>query len=499
VKHIALIGLAGSGKTTFGKLLAERLGMPFVDLDCEVERSMGMPVREIFELSGEKFFRDMESQAVRDAVGRAPSVIATGGGVVLRGENVSLLRESCFVVFLDRDPEDIARDLANDDSRPLFSSTEKIYEMARERRLLYLSSADAPLSNDAGEGEILDALTAMVRAEFPPGGYAVIGSPIAHTRSPAIHGAIFESLGIGESYCAIHIPRGSLPEFAKKVRLSCLKGFNVTLPHKLDIIPLLDGISDEARVSGAVNTVDVRDGKFYGYNTDMMGLLESLRETGYDYRGGNVVILGAGGAARGVAVKAALEGAACVTVLGRNIEKASGMVSDIRSVTGARISAGSMSPEDMARSAYAADILINATPLGMNGVDGDFSSAQLDSLDALPPGALVCDLIYNPSVTTLMDRADSLGRATLNGLGMLIYQAILADEIFLGRKLDKTALYKIARERLLDDHSAKTGRYGGTDKCDKGGYDAAQIDNPGDKKRGYPHAGSYGRDAASVG
>ncbi|MDR1977288.1 MAG: shikimate kinase [Synergistaceae bacterium] len=161
--HIVLIGLSGSGKSTLGRLVAQKLRLPFVDLDRVAEEKLGMSIRQIFERKGEKFFRDAEAEAARDAVlspGR--SVIATGGGVVLRPENVRLLRENGFLVFLDRPVEAIVKDLVDDLSRPLVTGAEKLYEMERTRRPLYLDAAHRVLRNEAGLAETLDALVALL-------------------------------------------------------------------------------------------------------------------------------------------------------------------------------------------------------------------------------------------------------------------------------------------------------------------------------------------------
>jgi 3-deoxy-7-phosphoheptulonate synthase len=161
-----LIGLSGSGKTTLGGLLAKELAMPFVDLDQELEKRTGMSVSEIFELRGEAYFRDVESDATRETLAKStPSVVATGGGVVLRPENMRILRENGFVIFLDRPVDHITGDLVYDGSRPLIKKADKLYEMERERRPVYIGGADAALRNDAGVTEAIDGLLEICRIE----------------------------------------------------------------------------------------------------------------------------------------------------------------------------------------------------------------------------------------------------------------------------------------------------------------------------------------------
>jgi shikimate dehydrogenase len=417
-----------------------------VDLDLVVERELGMSIPQVFQRKGENFFRDVEAKVTKGAVlSPKRSVIATGGGVVLRRENVEILRENAFLVFLDRPADAIAKDLLDDSNsnRPLVTGPEKIYQMERERRPLYLKAADAVLRNEAGLAEALDGLIGLLT----PPRYLVIGDPIAHTLSPAIHGTVFEALGIDETYGALRVPRAGLRGFLENVRESKVRGFNITQPHKRDVIPFLDEIEEEARLCGAVNTVLVREGRLLGFNTDMGGLLASLKEVGRGFRGEDVVVLGAGGASRSVVFKALQEGAASVLVLGRRLERAEELAASAQAVVpSGAVRAGIFSPEAMSATVSRAGILINATPLGMSGIGEDFPS--LEFLKALPPGTPVCDLIYNPPETSLLRRARELGHPTLNGLGMLIYQGILADELFLGRELDRPALYKTVRQKL---------------------------------------------------
>ncbi|MDR3264802.1 MAG: shikimate dehydrogenase [Synergistaceae bacterium] len=451
MRHIVLTGLSGCGKTTLGGLAAEKTGMPFVDLDRVVTVLAGMSIREIFELRGEEFFRDAESKETLEALSSpTPTVIATGGGVVLRQENVETMRKEGLVVFIDRPVELIARDILNEGSRPLVTGAEKLYELARERRELYLSASDAILPNSGSIGEALSKLVELIGAEARPRGYAVIGDPIGHSLSPVIHEAVFGDLGVDAPCAAARVPRGKLAGYAERARGSEMLGFNVTIPHKSAIIPLLDEVDEEAGLCGAVNTVVVREGRLHGHNTDMGGLLESLRRRGREWRGRSVVILGAGGAARGVALKAAMEGAARITVLSRRAERAEEIASGVGRAVSCEIGFGAMSRETMREAARGADILVNATPLGMSGTGEDFPS--LDFLRELPKGSFVSDLVYSPPLTSLLRRARELGIEGQNGLDMLICQAILADELFLGRRLDRNALHEIAyktvKERL---------------------------------------------------
>ena len=165
MRHIALIGLSGSGKSSLGRMAAGALGMRFIDVDSEIEREAGMPISRIFELRGEGFFRDAETRATLSAAAQdVPAVIATGGGVILRGENVAALKKGCFVVFLDRPAEQIIRSIPHDDSRPLLKDAADLLAMERERRALYLAAADAVLKNGSSEEEGLKRLLELLRS-----------------------------------------------------------------------------------------------------------------------------------------------------------------------------------------------------------------------------------------------------------------------------------------------------------------------------------------------
>jgi shikimate dehydrogenase len=211
------------------------------------------------------------------------------------------------------------------------------------------------------------------------------------------------------------------------------------MPHKQDIMPYLDEIDEEAKLAGAVNTVVAHNGRWIGYNTDMQGLLLALSQDGAAFRGRRIVILGTGGAARAITLKAAREDAALVTVVGRRREKAEEIRESVYRITGKTIQTGAFTPEAIALAAKETDILINATPLGMAGYGENFPS--LAFVERLPPNSLVCDLVYQPLQTALLRKAASIGLRTQNGLGMLLYQALLADELYLNRTLDKAALF----------------------------------------------------------
>ena len=257
---------------------------------------------------------------------------------------------------------------------------------------------------------------------------AVIGSPIAHSLSPVIHMTAVPEC----TYDKIEVKKGGLQEFLEYAKEN-LDGFNLTMPHKEDVIPYLDGISDDAKRFSSVNTVKVKDKKLYGYSTDAKGYVTALINKGYDPKGKKIVFLGAGGVAEPLVAALSEKGAGEIAVLNRTVSKAEAVVKNIENAKAMPLSEISVCCRD-------ADILINGTPVGMEGVDAEFE--DLTFLKELKATALVSDLIYAPRKTKLLKTAEELGYQIMNGLDMLIFQAILADEIFLDEKLDIYEIYK---------------------------------------------------------
>lgn len=447
MKNIVLTGLSGSGKSTLGKLLAVRTGRRFVDLDQRLTDMLGLSVQQLFDGYGEGFFRELEAMVVAKTAQETGLVIATGGGAVLRDDNVRALRTNGFIIYINRPVEQIAQDL-DTSGRPLLrQGAPELHAMAAARRQRYLNCADFVLENS---GDVPAAMETLLAACQPlhHAGLAVIGSPIAHSLSPCIQGATLAAQGNHTAYTAIHVPRGSLGAFLAGLRASAVTGCNVTLPHKEAILPLLDEVESEAATCGAVNTVLHQNGRLLGYNTDMEGLHLALKRAGHGYAGRRVLLLGTGGAAHGVARKALLAGAASLCILGRNPNAAAALAQKLRdaAISDAAITSGPMEAGSMGKAAAGCNLLINCTPLGMTGFGEDFD--DLAFLHQLPKTALVCDLIYTPAQTTLLAQAGALGLATLNGLAMLIYQALLSQELFLGNALDKEHLYDVALAAL---------------------------------------------------
>lgn len=253
----------------------------------------------------------------------------------------------------------------------------------------------------------------------------IIGDPVIHSKSPLLQNAMCQALGLDYVYLCQPVKPEGLDAFLTAARTLGYAGFNATMPFKELLIPRLDELDPLAAKLGAVNTVCIKDGKLYGYNTDCPGFAAALKGRGFDPKGKRILLLGAGGAAKAAAVGLADAGAARVTVANRTEEKA-------RAVAGLIPGQGAVCGWDLpALTAEAAqcDLLVNATSLGMAG-QGEFEN--LDFLSALPKNALVSDLIYHPVQTQLLRQAKALGHEAMNGLPLLMHQAILALEKFAG-------------------------------------------------------------------
>ena len=264
----------------------------------------------------------------------------------------------------------------------------------------------------------------------------VIGDPVLHSLSPRIHGAMLSALGLDIPYTAHVVERGELPAYLCWAEENGITGFNATMPHKQDLIPLLAEVDGDAARFGAVNTVCRREGGWHGFNTDGAGCLAALEETGL-WPAERVLLLGAGGAARAVGRKLAACGAA-VTVCNRTLSRAEELCAGLPGMAAAPWT-------ELDRLCAGADLLVNCTDLGMAGCP---AFGSLDFLDRLPAGAGVFDLIYHPAETALLTRARELSHPCSNGLPMLVHQAIYALELFLDRPLDHAAMGAVVRKAL---------------------------------------------------
>ncbi len=263
---------------------------------------------------------------------------------------------------------------------------------------------------------------------------AVIGFPVRHSLSPAMHNAAFRELGLDWIYVACEVAPGAVDAAFAGVRALGFGGLSVTIPHKAAALDAVDEVTDTARAIGAVNTVvPTADGRLRGTNTDGAGFLASLADEGFDPAGRVCAVLGAGGAARAVVHSLAGAGAAEVVVVNRTPARAAATAA----LAGAAGRVGTAA--DVTR----ADLVVNATPLGLAGsVDLPVDPALLGE------GQLVVDLVPNPAVTPLMRAARERGAGAVGGIGMLVHQGALAFELWTGRPAP-VAVMRAAAVRAL--------------------------------------------------
>ena len=269
----------------------------------------------------------------------------------------------------------------------------------------------------------------------------VIGDPVAHSLSPLLHQTMIDQTGAAYRYDVRTVRPEELPAFVRWAKDGGCAGFNVTMPHKEAIRPLLDEVDTTAASCGAVNTVCIREGRAIGHNTDGTGFLDSLAGQAFYPQGRTVLLLGAGGAAKAVGHALAAAGAGRIIVCARRLERAAALAAQLPGCGEGIV----LAQDAIQQAAAACDLLVNATPLGMAGSP---AFARLDFLQAMPPHAVVYDLVYHPRRTALLEAAARQGLRTVGGIDLLIRQAVRAFTFFTGETPDTAALYDALREPL---------------------------------------------------
>lgn len=260
---------------------------------------------------------------------------------------------------------------------------------------------------------------------------ALLGYPVEHSLSPDMHNSAFERMGLDYCYLALPVKPELLRHAVEGLRAMDFAGANVTVPHKEAVMPMLDLVESEASFIGAVNTVVNRDGKLTGHNTDGRGFMKSLAEEGVDVENKKIIIVGSGGAARAISYYLS-EKASEVRLFDIDREKAARLAGDLS------INRKNVAHVDSLEGLDDMDIVINATPMGLKESD-----PLPFEISGLGPGHTVVDLIYRE--TRLLGDASRMGARTLNGLGMLLWQGVLASELWTGQ----TPPHEVMREALL--------------------------------------------------
>ena len=272
---------------------------------------------------------------------------------------------------------------------------------------------------------------------------AVVANPIKHSISPFIHNSAFEATNTNGVYLAWEVEVTDLAETVANIRRYQMFGINLSMPYKEKVIPYLDELSEEARLIGAVNTVVNRDGTLIGYNTDGKGFFKSLPS--FKISGKRMVLLGAGGAAKAILAQAILDGVSQVSVFVRSasIEKTRPYLEKIQNATGFRVDLFALEDvQDLQDSITKADLLVNATSVGMDEV-----SLPIPRNIVLPEKILVADVIYQPFETPFLKWARNQGNQSINGLGMLLYQAAEAFQLWTGKEMPTDQIWELLKQK----------------------------------------------------
>ena len=273
----------------------------------------------------------------------------------------------------------------------------------------------------------------------------LIGDPVEHSLSPCLQNAAFKYCGLDFVYVVFKVKKEELKEAISGMRSLEIHGLNVTMPHKIDVIQYLDDLDETSKKIGSVNTILNKNGRLVGYTTDGKGALEALRYNGVDPSEKKVVILGAGGASRSVSLTLAKEVKELV-ILNRTLRKAEELVKELLASQGIKVTikARELNHRNAQQELQNADILINATSLGMRPHD---ALVPLDS-SLLRSDLVVFDLVYEPLETRLLIEAKKQGATTVDGLAMLVFQGALSFEIWTGEKAPIEVMMKAASDEL---------------------------------------------------
>ena len=273
----------------------------------------------------------------------------------------------------------------------------------------------------------------------------IIGDPVEHSLSPAMHNAAFKALGLNIVYVTFTVKTDKLKDAISGAQSLGLLGLNVTMPHKTAVMTYLDEIDSSAQSIGAVNTILNERGKLFGYNTDGKGAMIALQENGVDHEEKRMLLLGAGGAAKAIAFQAAHDVDELV-ILNRTPEKAEQLAELLHKQFGGRVKGGTLSTEVLKKELENADILVNATSVGMHP---DVNASPVPS-SLLRRDLCVMDIVYNPLKTKLLKDAEAVGAKVVSGLEMLLYQGAVAFEIWTNCPAPVDVMKKAALNKLAE-------------------------------------------------
>ncbi|MCH5185622.1 MAG: shikimate dehydrogenase [Oscillospiraceae bacterium] len=263
----------------------------------------------------------------------------------------------------------------------------------------------------------------------------IFGFPVEHSFSPVMHNYISDKIGLDYVYTAYEIKPENIGKAVEAIRALGISGVNITAPYKFEVMKYLDETDKQAELFGSVNTVVNRDGRLIGYNTDAFGFYSALERNGQSAEGRDILIFGAGGATKPIAVLFAQKGAKSITIINRTEEKARAIAEYVKEKTGYAI--------NLKKELERYDIAVNTTSAGMAP---QLDKCPADDFSFADKNTFFADMIYNPDETIFLKKAKELGAGTMNGLGMLIGQGIISYELFTGVKIGDDMYDNIAKE-----------------------------------------------------
>jgi shikimate dehydrogenase len=271
---------------------------------------------------------------------------------------------------------------------------------------------------------------------------ALLGNPLGHSFSPAMHNKAFEILGLNYFYLPIEVTSNDLKDVVRGISKMNFAGYNVTIPHKIQIMALIDRVDELAKNIGAVNVVTLKNGISTGYNTDGEGFVRSLEAgTGISVPGKRFFIVGCGGAARAIAMTLASKGAKKIFICNRTENKAHDLVAEINAKVRPCGEAVRMDPSEIQAGVHQADVLINTTSIGMHPDEDRLPISE----ELIPEGLIVSDIVYNPVKTKLLQVAEKKGCKIVTGLGMLVYQGAEGFKLWTGAEPPVEAMFSVVQ------------------------------------------------------
>jgi shikimate dehydrogenase len=451
IKRIYLIGFRATGKSSFGRLLAQKIGFSFYDLDFLITEKAGKSA-DVLTSGGSDWrqFRKIENEVLNDTLELENAVISCGGGV-----GVNDVAESGSKTYGDLNREFFTKTGGN--LVILLTASNKTIEERLRRQFVnnkimpYLNPKNVKDGSvDSIEDKVKDSMQALGKRrekyqefadfeidtslfelpEYLGNLYTVIGDPVSHSLSPKMHNTAFKALSMDKHnlFIACRVKEGKIKKFLEAAKLIGFKGISVTLPLKERVIPFLDKTDEVALKIGAVNTIINRDGMLKGFNTDWIGAVRALEES-ENLKDKKVAVIGAGGAARAV-IYGLKAGGSRVTVFNRTVDRAKELAEEFD------IDYGGLDSDKIKES----DIIINTTTVGMNENQSPVGKNLINS------DQVVMDIIFSPRNTELIKTALEKGARVIYGYKMLLYQGMEQFKIYTGMEAPAAEMEKVLNE-----------------------------------------------------